>query len=125
MGHCGKRILDWMDPCSDPEWLFLHSCDHRRNEWVHVFSGRRGSFFDQCQSLGNASLRLDRTHFFPFLIPLLSLGSSLLFHIQGMLAKVPTDFPEAEKAPLGTTQRLLDGWTMQEGGGGPSSLGKD
>ncbi|XP_062978896.1 zinc finger protein 436-like [Elgaria multicarinata webbii] len=39
------------------------------------------------------------------------------------LAKAPTDFLEVEKAPSGTTQRLLDGWFLQEGDGGPSSLG--
>ena len=82
-------------------------------------------FLDNANISENAALGLDLTHFFPFLIPLLYLGYSFLFHIQGMLAKAPTDFPGAEKAPLGTTHRPLDEWILQEGDGGPSSLGKD
>ncbi|XP_062977979.1 zinc finger protein 165-like [Elgaria multicarinata webbii] len=45
--------------------------------------------------------------------------------VQGMLARAPTDSPEAEKAPPGITQGPLDRWILQEGDGGPSSLGKD
>ncbi|XP_062978015.1 zinc finger and SCAN domain-containing protein 16-like [Elgaria multicarinata webbii] len=43
--------------------------------------------------------------------------------VQGMLAREPTDFPNAEKAPPGITQRPLDGWILQEGDGGSPSLG--
>ncbi|XP_062979055.1 zinc finger protein 202-like [Elgaria multicarinata webbii] len=43
--------------------------------------------------------------------------------VQGMLARAPTDFPEAGKAPPGITQRPLDGRILQEGDGGPSSRG--
>ncbi|XP_062978946.1 zinc finger protein 124-like [Elgaria multicarinata webbii] len=43
--------------------------------------------------------------------------------IQGMLAKLPTVFPKAEKAPSDTAQRPLDRWILQEGDGRPSLLG--
>ena len=75
--------------------------------------------------IGKCCPRLHLTHFFPPLIPLLCLGSSLLFQAQGMLAKSSTDFPEAERAPPCTTLRPLDRQMLQEGDGGPSSLGKD